>query len=165
MKIVIVDSSTLILLLDTNNFSLLFKLFKEIIITNAVYAEITSSIAHKELIDSYITKRYMKIVKITKDSRIEMLLKRLDIGESESIALAKKIDLPLIIDEKKGRAIAKSLNIKIIGFIGIILKLIEKNIISKEKAIDIIKQAEINNFRLSKELKNLIYNFKIKEKE
>jgi len=165
MKIVIADSSTLILLLDTNNFSLLFKLFKEIIITNAVYAEITSSIAHKELIDSYITKRYMKIVKITKDSRIEMLLKRLDIGESESIALAKKIDLPLIIDEKKGRAIAKSLNIKIIGFIGIILKLIEKNIISKEKAIDIIKQAEINNFRLSKELKNLIYNFKIKEKE
>ena len=165
MKIVIADSSTLILLLDTNNFSLLFKLFKEIILTDAVYTEITCNVAHKKLIDSYILNGYIKIVEIDKDSRIEMLLKRLDIGESKSIALAKKLNLPLIIDEKKGRAVAKSLNIKIIGFIGIILKLIEKNIINKEKAIDIIKQAETNNFRLSEELKNLVYNFKRKEDE
>ena len=41
MKIVIADSSTLIALLDTDNFSLLFELFEKIIITDAVYSEIT----------------------------------------------------------------------------------------------------------------------------
>jgi len=37
MKIIIADSSTLITLLDTGNFSLLFELFEEIIISDEVY--------------------------------------------------------------------------------------------------------------------------------
>ncbi len=89
----------------------------------------------------------------------EMLRKRLDKGESEFIALAKKLALPLIIDERKGRKIAQSLGVDIIGFVGIALKLLEKEIISKSKAIKIVKQVEENDFRLSDGLKALIYDF------
>ena len=159
MKIVIADSSTLIVLLDTDNFSLLFKLFKEITISQEVYSEITQKIYNKKELDSYIASNIIKVVSVEHDDRYNMLIKRLDKGEAESIALAKKLELPLIIDERKGRNIAKSLGIKIIGFVGIILKLLDKKIISKTKALKIIQDAEENDFRLSDELKNLIYNY------
>jgi len=159
MKIVIADSSTLIALLDTDNFSLLFELFEKIIITDAVYSEITYKYNYEQTIKHYISKNNLQIENIKEDELFEMLIKRLDIGESQSIIAAKALELPLIIDEKKGRAIAKELGIKIIGLIGIILKLIDKNIISKNQAINIIKELEENNFRISKELKKLVYEW------
>jgi len=88
-----------------------------------------------------------------------MIIKRLDIRESQSIIVAKTLELPLIIDERKGRAIAKELGVKIIGLIGIILKLIDKKIISKNQAISIIQELEENNFRISEELKRLVYGW------
>ena len=156
MKIIIADSSTLITLLETNNFSLFFELFKEIIVTDEVYSEITQKFYHKEKIDSYILSNRLKLVTIEHNEMYEMLRKRLDRGESESIALAKKLELPLIIDERKGRKIAQSLEITIIGFVGIVLKLLEKEIISKNRATKIVKQVEENDFRFSDGLKALI---------
>jgi len=159
MKIIVADSSTLITLLDTDNFSLLFKLFEEIIISHEVYFEITQKFYHKEKIDTYLSTGQLNYTSVEHDELYEMLRKRLDKGESESIALAKKDKLPLIIDERKGRNIAKSLEINIIGLIGILLKLLEKEIIVKSKAIEIIQKVENNDFRLSDNLKNLIYNY------
>jgi predicted nucleic acid-binding protein len=159
MKIIIADSSTLITLLDINNFSLLFELFEEIIITDEVYNEITYNIYHKKRIDDYLSLKKMTLKSIEHNDMYEMLRKRLDSGESESITLAKKLQLPLIIDEKKGRKVAQSLGIKIIGFVGIILKLLEKEIIPKSRALEIVQEVEENNFRLSEGLKELIYSF------
>jgi len=39
------------------------------------------------------------------------------------------------------------------------LKLLEKEILSKEEAIEVIEQVEANDFRLSDGLKNLIYEY------
>jgi len=160
MKIIIADSSTLITLLDTNNFDLLFELFKEIIITDEVYAEITYQFYHKEKIDQYIIKNRLQLQSVEHKEMYEMLTKRVDKGEAESITLAKKLELPLIIDERKGRNIANSLGVPIIGLIGILLKLLEKNIITKERAIKVIEEVEENDFRLSNGLKDLIYKYK-----
>ncbi len=159
MKIIIADSSTLITLLDIDNFFLLFEFFEEIIITDEVYDEITYNLYHKEKIDSHLSLGKLTLVAIEHGDMYEMLRKRLDARESESIALAKKLQLPLIIDEKKGRKIAQSLGIDIIGFVGIILKLLEKEIISKNRALKIVEEVEDNNFRLSDGLKRLIYDF------
>jgi len=159
MKIIIADSSTLITLLDTNNASLLFELFEEIIITDEVYKEITYNLYHKDRVDSYLLSNQFKLIAIEHNEMYEMLRKRLDAGESESITLAKKLQLPLIIDERKGRKIAKSMGVTIIGFVGIVLKLLEKEIITKSRAIKIVHQVEENDFRLSGGLKGLIYDF------
>ena len=101
----------------------------------------------------------LKLIAIEHGDMYEMLRKRLDRGESESIALAKKLGFPLIIDERKGRKIAQSLGINIIGLVGILLKLLEKKILSKEEAIKIVEEVEANSFRLSDGLKALIYNY------
>jgi predicted nucleic acid-binding protein len=65
----------------------------------------------------------------------------------------------LVIDEKKGRSIAKSLGIGIVGLIGIILKLIDSKKITKNRGIEIINEVEANKFRLSYNLKVLVYEF------
>jgi len=55
MKVIVADSSTLITLLDTHNFDLLFGLFGQLIITREVYKEITFSGDHQVIIDEHIT--------------------------------------------------------------------------------------------------------------
>lgn len=159
MKAIIADSSTLIVLLDTNNFSLLFKLFEEILISDEVHKEISYKFDYKAIITEYLLSKTLQVHSVKNEDLYEMLIKRLDKGESESIILAKELSLPLIIDEKKGRSIAKSLDIVIIGFVGIILKLLEKNIIQKEQAISIVKHAEANDFRLSNSLKKMVFEY------
>lgn len=74
------------------------------------------------------------------------------------MSLQKKENLPLIIDERKGRQIALSLDIPIVGLIGIILQLLKLNIIDKNQAIKIVNEVEENNFRISKALKLLVYD-------
>ena len=159
MRVIVADSSTLITLLDTHHFNLLFKLFDKMIIADAVYREITHQNQHQLVIDRYIQLDQISLLPLEYDEFYEMLIKRLDPGESESIVLAKRNSLPLMIDEKKGRAIAKSLGIGIVGLIGVILKLLDVDAITKSKAIEIIEAADANNFRLPDELKPLIYEY------
>lgn len=159
MKVIVADSSTLITLLDTHNFELLFSLFDQLILSDEVYREITHKGGHQEIINQCIHKAQIDRQTIEHNELYEMLIKRLDRGESESIVLAKQKQHPLLIDEKKGRSIAKSLGIGIIGLVGIILKLMEIDTISKDKAIEIVQQVEDNEFRLSDDLKRLIYNY------
>ena len=159
MKVIIADSSTLIVLLDTNNFSLLFKLFDEILISDEVDKEISYKFDHRKIIDEYLLSKKLQVLTSEYGDLYEMLLKRLDKGESESIVLAKSLSLPLIIDERKGRSIAKSLDIVIIGFVGILLKLLDKKVIQKEQALSIVKHAETNDFRLSDALKKMVFEY------
>ena len=89
MKIIVADSSTLITLLDTHNFNLLFELFDEIIIADEVYREITHRDSHQLTIDRCIKHGQILCQSIEYDEFYEMLIKRLDPGESESIVLAR----------------------------------------------------------------------------
>ncbi|MEE9355957.1 MAG: hypothetical protein V3U75_10255 [Methylococcaceae bacterium] len=159
MKVIVADSSTLIALLDTNNFNLLFNIFDEIIIANEVYREIIRRNSHHLTMDNYIKHCQILCQSIEYDEFYEMLVKRLDRGESESIVLAKRMGFPLMIDEKKGRAIATSLGVGIVGLVGVILKLMDIKAVTKDRAIKIINEVEANNFRLSNELKKLIYEY------
>ncbi len=93
MNIIIADSSTLIALLDTKNFSLLFELFNEIIISDEVYSEITHKFNHKQTIDDYVSTSNLRLASAVHNELYEMLIKRLDAGEAESIVLAKKREL------------------------------------------------------------------------
>jgi len=74
--------------------------------------------------------------------------RNLDKGEASSIALALELmDSILIVDEIKGRRVAKSLNIKIIGTIGVLLLADNKGLI--KDVISIILKLVNKGFRLS----------------
>ena len=141
-RVVISDTSCLIVLSTINCLHILQTLFSEIVITEEVKNEFN------ELLPDWI------IVKKAASDEIEkILLLNVDKGEASAMALyLEQIeDALLVIDERKGRLVAKNLGIKIIGTIGIILKAKEAGIIPNLSVI--IEQLEQTDFRLSPKLK------------
>jgi len=156
VTVVVSDSSTLIALLDIGRFSLLFDLFETVVISREVYEEIRRKNPYREQIDPLLESHRLQIRTIEDEVMYTMLIKRLDPGESESIILARHLDVPLVIDEKKGRSIAKTLGIPVIGLVGILLKWVDRSVLTREEALSILEELERNNFRLSDALKRLL---------
>ena len=139
-RIIISDTSCLIALSNIGMLHIIKDLYEEIIITSEVKAEFG------EILPDWII--VMQVRDKLKQADIE---KRLDKGEASSIALALEIpNSVLIIDEIKGRNIAKSVNIEIIGTIGILLLASNKGLIND--VISVILKLTRNGFRLSDKL-------------
>jgi len=139
-RIIISDTSCLIALSNIGMLHIVKDLYDEIIITSEVKAEFG------EILPDWII--VMQVRDKLKQADIE---KRLDKGEASSIALALEIpNSVLIIDEIKGRNIAKSVNIEIIGTIGILLLASNKGLIND--VISVILKLTRNGFRLSDKL-------------
>ncbi len=149
---VVSDSTTLISLLNIDQFELLFKFSKIIIISQAVYAEVIYQNHAKQVLDGFIEYKRVIVKSIEDDKNLPQLLIRLDLGESESILLAKKENLPLIIDEKKGRSVAEEFGLKIIGLIGILLVFKKSGQLSNDEITDIVNDLRKVEFRVSDSL-------------
>ena len=143
-KIIISDTSCLIALSKIEKLDLLRDLYHEIIITIDVYQEFGGYIPDWVVITEVKDKQKQKDIE-----------ERLDKGEASSIALALETkNSTLIIDEIKGRKIAQSFNIDIIGTIGIILLAEKKGLISDVTGL--ILRLVNKGFRLSDKLINII---------
>lgn len=154
--IVVSDSTTLISLINIEKFELLFKFSDSIIITPAVYSEVSVQKASKRILDEYISLSRITVSKVDDFKKVKELLIRLDLGESESIILAKEQNLPLIIDEKKGKKIALSFGIDTIGLIGILLVYKKKKYLSNDEIVTIIQELREVDFRVSDVLLELL---------
>ena len=141
---IISDSTSLIILNNVKRLDLL-EVFGKVYIPKKVYEEINIK-------NDFILPDFIEIKKIKRDELYFYLTKILDEGESEAIVLAKDMSLGLIIDEKKGRKIAKNLNIKILGFLGVLFLNYKNNIISRKEIIKIIDSAKKMGYRISEKL-------------
>jgi predicted nucleic acid-binding protein len=155
-SIVISDSTTLISLINIERFMLLFRFSDTIIITPSVYSEVTIKKSAKRILDKYISLSKVKILEVENIKKVKELLIRLDLGESESIVLAEEQNLPLIIDEKKGKKIALSFGLETIGLVGILLVYKKKNYLSNDEIVEIVKELREVNFRVSDALLGLL---------
>jgi len=139
---IVSDSTTLIVLLDLERTALLSNLFDSIIIPPSVYDEIT--IKNKNTLPSWI------VVQEVEDSEmLEALKLLLDRGESEAIALALTLKMPLIIDEKKGRNIALREGLEILGLLGIVYLNIKKEYMNIAEARVFVEDAVAHGYRIS----------------
>lgn len=139
-KIIISDTSCLIALSRINKLEILQKLFTTIITTPEVKAEFGAPLP------AWVTISEVKDL----DRKLE-LETLLDKGEASSIALALEVPQSiLIIDEKKGRKIARSLNIQIIGTLKILMLARQKGEIDDLSSV--IKELEQKNFRFSRNI-------------
>jgi len=139
-KIIVSDTSCLILLQKIHQLNLLKELFGKVIITKEVEEEFDGNLPDFFEIQDARDPNYLKILQTF-----------LDKGEASVIALALEFDdCLLIIDEIKGRKEAKSLGIKITGTLGLLLLAKEKKLI--ENLEPLIRQIKDTNFRISKSL-------------
>lgn len=152
-KVVIADTSCLIILSKIGLINILNELFGEIFITHQVRDEFNDKLPD-----------WINIVEAKDKSLFQTLSVNLDKGEASSITLCmeSKDKALLIIDERKGRKVAKELGIKIIGTIGLILKANEVGKINSLK--EVIEKLELSDFRLSKQLKDEILKIANKNK-
>jgi len=155
-SIVISDSTTLISLINIEKFELLFKFSDTILITPSVYREVSIQKLAKRILDDYISLSKVVVNEVKDSKRVKELLIRLDLGESESIVLAKERNLPLIIDEKRGKNIAISFGLDTIGLVGILLIYRKRGYLSKDEIVTIVNELREVSFRLSDRLLRLL---------
>jgi predicted nucleic acid-binding protein len=140
LKTIISDTSCLILLSKIGKLDLLNKIYGEVIITPEI------SIEFGQYLPDWI-----KIISVKNRSKQIEFEKIVDLGEASALALALEFsDVLVVLDDKRGRILAKKLNIEMTGTLGTLVKAKQKGIIPKLKPIlEILKSF---NFRINPEI-------------
>ncbi|MBN2893112.1 MAG: DUF3368 domain-containing protein [Bacteroidales bacterium] len=127
-KVVISDSGVIFSLAIINELNLLNLLFDKVLIPKAVWIEITKNIDtvyYKQIYNFFKDK----IIEIKGENNLGIIM---DYGESESVILYKELNADfLLIDDKKARKIAESLNVNCIGTLGLLIYAKENKFINK----------------------------------
>ena len=143
-KVIISDTSCLIVLSRIQRLDLLKDLYGSILITEEVACEFGEELPS-----------WVEIKKVQNTANLRVLKNIVDLGEASAIALALELDdTLLIVDDLKGRKEAQRLGLKITGLMGVLLKCKQENIISEVKPILIaIKEA---SFRISEKIEMFV---------
>ncbi len=143
-KIILSDTSCLIILEKIGELELLHVVFGEIVVTGEVAAEYDLPLPVWVSVRNPHNVNYQQILEASVDK-----------GEASAIALAVELgDCLLIIDDLKGRNLAEQLGIKITGTFGLIIEAkLSGHIESVKPLLAKIKQTD---FRLSKDIERKI---------
>lgn len=150
--IVIADTTPIITLLKLERLELLEKIFGQVIIPNAVYEELTAN--QKYLSEAKVIGDCPFLIRGEVSDRQAIKILRevvgLDVGESEAIALADEQEANLlIIDERKGRRVAKQMGLKITGTIGILIQAFDSEILSRQEIFSCMEILRSGDIRIS----------------
>ena len=136
-KIVISDTSTLILFHKIEEFNLLQKVYGKLFTTPEIATEFGEELPDWIEIQSASDKKYQ-----------DFLFTQVDYGEASAIALASEFDdVLLLLDDLKARKLATQLKFKITGTLGVIHKAKQMKIIDKVKPL--IDKLMLTDFRVA----------------
>src|SRR5262249_31748728 len=126
--LIVADTSPLSAFLRVRRPALLSDLFGSITIPDAVALELDRGAA---LVGAWRSAMPFVVVRsVTPSPLLELLRAELDPGEAEAIALASEGKARLLlIDEVKGRAMARRLALKIVGSVGVCILAKERGLI------------------------------------
>lgn len=150
MTIIVSDTTSLIALEGLQSLTLLCEVFEKVLLPKAVLREL--EVGSPNITDQLSACGCIDIVEVPVSELLSDLKLVLDVGESEAIALAITGRLPLLIDERKGRSIARQHQLVVTGFAGLLLLAVKKNVLTSVAAIALLDQAIVNGFRLSEKL-------------
>lgn len=160
--IVVSDTTPLISLMKADRLELLEPLFGEVFIPEAVYSELTTNPEFQDEADHIKGCAFINKVSVKEQKAVDVLQRAsgLDLGESEAIIYADDVKADvLLMDEVKGRQVARAMGLYIMGTIGVLLYAFEKKVITGsdvEDALDRMKKAnrhigeDLINYALSK---------------
>lgn len=159
--IVISDTTPIISLLKADQLSLLKKLYGRVLIPQAVYRELTENPRYEKEAKIIKEMDFLLTMAIENVKSVSILraVTGLDAGESEALIMydEQKADL-LLMDEHKGRHVAKQLGVRHIGTVGILMLAYDKNLIQAEEVVNCIDSMLANGIRLDKKICNIVMN-------
>jgi predicted nucleic acid-binding protein len=139
-KIIISDTSCLIILTNIGEIELLNKVYGRIITTLDIAREYGD-----------VLPEWIEIATVNDKHKQQLLEMQIDRGESSAIALALEIpDSIIILDDYKARKIAEQLGLSYTGTIGVIIKAKLKGIIPSIRPL--LNKIQQTNFRLSADI-------------
>jgi predicted nucleic acid-binding protein len=110
--VVVSDTSPVSGLYRINHLFVLERLFGKVILPNAVFQEILELRSFGYDLKEILTAEWIEVRSAADVSAVEYLLHHLDLGEAEAIVIAKELQADLLVmDESKGRALAKLPNL------------------------------------------------------
>jgi len=131
--IVVSNTTPLVALTKLNRFNLLFDLFAEVVVAQAVYNEVMKA-GHRlgGAREAVQAATWIKRLNVRDHLAIDLLLDELDRGEAETIVLAREIKADwVLMDEKKGRRKLDQLQISYVGTAGLLLWAKKEGLLSK----------------------------------
>jgi predicted nucleic acid-binding protein len=128
MGVVVSDASPLICLAAIRHFNLIHLLYGEVLIPDAVWQEITRApafavAASLKVATDARSEGWLQVATAGNRPLVMQLEAMLDPGEAEAIALAvERTSSLLLIDERDGRQMARTLGIPLTGTLGVLLR-------------------------------------------
>lgn len=142
--VIVSDTSPLINLAIIGHLDLIPRLFHSVILPQAVFDEIVMAGAGLPGAEEIRHADWVVVRSCQNQSMMQMLMEKLDPGESEAIVLALEIQADLILmDEDLGRKIALHYHLQPLGILGILLKAKQAGLIVAVKPLmdNLISQA------------------------
>ena len=141
MPKIISNTSCLIILDNIDRLDILQKLYQRIYLTEEVAQEYGKPL-----------ENWMTVIPVNDKNYLRILNTSVDLGEASTIALSIQMtdDNVMILDDLKARKLAKQLQLKFTGLLGILLKAKQQNIINSVS--EIIEQLRSINFKISEKL-------------
>ena len=142
--IVVSDASPLISLAVTGHLELLKHLYERVLIPDAIYQELTGNDPALPGTAEVQTLEWIISQPVQNEMIMRTLHGELDYGEAATIALAveRQVDV-VLIDERRARAVATRLGLKVVGVLGVLVEAKHKTLIPHLKPIldDLITRA------------------------
>ena len=142
--IVVSDTSPLMNLAVVGRLDVLQQLYGHILVPDSVRDEIVVKGKAKPGVTDIGTLEWIEIRHVDDRTRVNMLRLELDMGEAEAIALALEVQADLVLlDERKGRFIAKRLGLKYFGLLGVLVEAKQRRLLPAVKPVvdDLIRGA------------------------
>ncbi|KAF0180855.1 MAG: hypothetical protein FD161_573 [Limisphaerales bacterium] len=125
---VVSDTSPLTALLTVGEAGLLPRLFTEVVIPEAVQAELSRS--HPQLPD------WLRVRAVGDRHQVSRFAEIVDAGEAEAIALAQELHADrLLMDERLGRRLAAQQGLRVVGLLGVVLLARQQRLIPSARAL------------------------------
>jgi uncharacterized protein len=140
--IIVSDTSPLTNLAAIGRFDLLQKLFGKIHIPEVVLEELNYQGKIWPGFNETVQADWISRHKIENEALVTALLRDLDKGEAQTIALGIELNADLVLlDEREGRRQAKRFGLKVLGVVGILLAAKEKKFITLiQPELDALRQ-------------------------
>ncbi len=136
---VLVDNTVLSNFAKVNRLDLLRKAFEKIYVTEQVLEEFKLGVKRGVLPNVSLDFEVLKL----REDEIELynsLRVKLGKGEASCLAIAKNRNMKFLTDDSDARRVANILGVPVSGTIGVLVRCVKKNIISKEKGNQILKE-------------------------
>ena len=146
--LIVADTGPLVILAKIDHLHLLAKRYQQIKIPETVLQEATA-LAYRE--DSQRITQFAELhVEVSRDiiqGDTDYLDFGLDAGETQAILLADKLGCPVLMDEKRGRTVAKRSEVAVLGTVGLLLAAKQEGLI--EAISPLLDQMLAHEYRLA----------------